>query len=278
MYQGHTAALLALLLLAPLVVAYAELGIHPLIDANSIRHGIKASRMEVQMALADPAAAFESFLTKFAAVAAPRGHTQAGGPQDSKSKAERLQVFTTNLQRAAQLNNAVGDQLLAYGITPFMHLTQEEFEVGYLGQTAASKAAAEAEAQVLELWKAAAGPEAVSRKLLARTQAPRAPTPEQQQASQPAATGGAAASWNQPLNSNSNISDIELNDFFAEGSASGTHAVPPAQLLPAQGNAAGPHMGLPSLPYNPEPGAAGCTAERKYPHAHIVPPADGVNW
>jgi len=276
MYQGH--ALLALLL-APLVMAYAELGIHPLIDANAIGHGIKASRMEVQVALADPAAAFESYLTKFAAVGAPRGHTQPGSPQDSKSKAERLQIFMTNLQRATQLNAVVGDQLLTYGITPFMHLTQEEFEVGYLGQTAASKAAAEAEAQVLELWKAA-GPEAVSRKLLARTQAPTAPTPDQQQELQPAAAKSAAATWSQPLNSNSNISEIEVNHYFAEEVASGTHAIPPAaaQLLPPQGNTAGPHTGLPSLPYNPEPGAAGCKAERKYPHAHIAPPTDGVNW
>lgn len=58
------------------------------------------------------------------------------------------------------------------------------------------------------------------------------------------------------------------------------HSVPPAQHLPRMrpGRATGPAAGMPTLPFNPEPGASGCLAQRNYPYSDVVPPVDGVDW
>lgn len=70
--------------------------------------------------------------------------------------------------------------------------------------------------------------------------------------------------------------DIELP---AVDSTKSWPAMPPAQQLPALGHESSRLPGsVPTLPFNPAPGAAGCSAQRPYPHEHVVPPADGVNW
>lgn len=121
-------AVLCLLLSTTLITAQAAQH-SPLIDVKSIQQGVRSARKEVQVALANPAAAFETYLTTFAAVSAPRGHPLPGGPADSKTKAERLAIFVENLQKTAVRNANNRNKLLAYGITPFMHLTQQEYEV-----------------------------------------------------------------------------------------------------------------------------------------------------
>lgn len=276
------AAVLALLVLATAQAAPPALSTHPLFEIDQIIFGVKASRMEVQVALADPAAAFETYLAKFSAVALPKGHPTPGGPLDSKSKADRLAIFTANLQRSAARNAASSSQLLAYGITPFMHLTQEEFEAKYLGQTAESKAQ---EPPTLEYTWAAEDAAMASRKLLARTQTPAMP-------SVPAAAPTAAAfvpgddllpTVPTEATPDALLSDIELPAPPTAAAAGAARSVAPAQQLPAQLQAAvaavgGLQAGLPTLPMDPTPGAAGCVAQRPYPYTEVVPPAHSVNW
>lgn len=285
------AACAVLLLTLLTAAAQASDAQHGLIDFSSIVKGVNTARLEVEAALADPAAAFEQYLQKFAVVAAPRGHTLPGGPQDSRSKAERLQIFTANLQKVAAKNAASSSKAIAYGITPFMHLTQADFELHYLGQTEASKAAAEAE-PAYEVYRSAesdaAAAEAaevgISRKLLARQQSPVAPGPSRGSFSTPtkspaqtAEVAGLASTTTSSSSMSGRIKDgtLELTEVPAPA-----HSVAPAQHLPKQHRheAAGPIAGLPSLPYNPEPGAGGCVAQRSYPYSDVVPPADGVNW
>jgi hypothetical protein len=277
------AAVLALLVLATAQALAPTPSTHPLIQINSIVSGVKAARMEVQLALADPAAAFEVYLAKFSAVALPKGHPTPGGPLDSKSTADRLAIFTANLQRAAARNAASSSQLLAYGITPFMHLTQEEFEAKYLGQTAESKAQ---EPPTLEYTWAAEDAAMASRKLLARTQAPAVP-------SVPTAAAPTAAAFlpgddllpTMPTEATPDalLSDIELPAPPTATAGAAAQAVAPAQQLPARlqvvvAAVGGLQAGLPTLPMDPTPGAAGCTAQRSYPYLEVVPPVDGVNW
>lgn len=266
---------------------------HPLIDMEYITQGVHAARMEVQIALADPAKAFERYLAKFQAVAAPTGHTVPGGPSDSKSKADRLQIFTENLQKAAARNAASTSAVLAYGITPFMHLTQQEYEKLYLGAADPLTAAPAAEALPEVTWTADEGVVA-SRKLLGYTQAPALP------ALPPAAVPAPAAEplLSPPEPPSNATSDRNSSDSSSSSVGSGDDgaievvapparsapapATPPAQRLPAQrpspAAVSKPPAALPTLPYNPELGASGCRAQRSYPFSEVVPPSDGVDW
>jgi hypothetical protein len=232
--------------------------------------------VEVEVALTDPAAAFEQYLQKYAVTTAPKGHPQPGGPQDSKSKADRLEIFTKNLQKVAARNTASGSQLLAFGITPFLHLTQSEFEQNYLGMT---EAAAAAEVQYEVSWTAddydAAAPNSTtSRKLLARTQAPAVPALDDT-----ASLSSLDASAHLRTSSSTSSSNDGAMELAEAPTAAG--AVPPAQHLPwslHEAPATGPSNGMPTLPFNPEPGSSGCMAQRSYPWDDVVPPAEGVNW
>ena len=252
---GTAVAVLAAVL-AALTTAHAAVQLnpskHPPINMQSVHQGVEQARREVQAALADPAAAFEAYLSRFATVAVPRGHPLPGGPHDSKSKAERFDIFSANLQKASQLNTASTSQMLAYGITPFLHLGQDEFELKYLGQqqqpedSTAEINGFEA-ADFLQYTWAADEDAFLSRKLLARTQVQKE-------------TPGSS-------------SDMNLPDPIAAG-----HAMPPAEQLPGHGHASSKLPGsLPTLPFNPEPGASGCSAQRAYPHSSLMP-ASGVNW
>jgi hypothetical protein len=229
--------------------------------------------MEVELALTDPAAAFEQYLQKYAVTTAPKGHPQPGGPQDSKSKADRLKIFTENLQKVAARNTARGSQLLAFGITPFMHLTQSEFEKNYLGMT---EAAAEVHYEVswtADDYDAAATGSLTSRKLLGRTQAPAVPALDDT-----ASLSSLDASAHLRTSSSTSSSNDGAMELAEAPTAAG--AVPPAQHLPwsLHEAPAGPSSGMPTLPFNPEPGSSGCVAQRSYPWGDVVPPAEGVNW
>lgn len=297
------------LLVSASTAAAAAAQQHPLIDVAAIQQGVEAARAEVTAAIADPTKAFtDLYLVRFAAESAPRGHRTPGGPNDSLTKEARLQIFKDNLQTAADRNAAAAaaGQLLAYGITPFMHLTQAEYEREYLGQvadaavpaptpatttTAGTWAAVNTEA--VDAYEFADYPDyvlsepAASRRLLARQ--------EQQLLSgltSNAVAGGGSAD---------DGTDIVLTQPVASdaaGNATAPHVLPPAQQFPVGGPhaadaaptplpdatdaaAAQPPVSLPtlpSLPFNPEPGARGCTAQRDYPYRGVVPPAEGVNW
>lgn len=331
---------------------------HQLINMQAILQGVHAARMEVEIARADPAKAFGRYLSKFQALAAPRGHTVPGDPSDSRSKAERLRIFEANLQRVAARNAASSSAVLAYGITPFMHLTQEEFERLYLGSQEDTKVE-EAEPLPMATWTADSG--VMSRRLLGYTQTPALPPLPPMEASAPApappAPAAAAAELlhslgtphetsgtgsprygnsisnsrsatnsgggdsanssiinnngssiisgsgsstssnydtsNSVSNDNSNstsssnstaIDDgaMELPAPPAPAAGMSTQAMPPAMRLPAAHQGASRVVkspaALPTLPYNPELGAGGCSAQRSYPFSDVVPPADGVNW
>lgn len=108
---------------------------HPMLDIDAIMHGVAAAKQEVVAALANPDAAFEAYLKKFALSAARMGHHPVvGGTGDSKSKAERQQIFLDNLARANAFNSDSKNAFVAWGITHFAHLTQQEFAARYLGQ------------------------------------------------------------------------------------------------------------------------------------------------
>lgn len=260
---------------------------HPLIDMESITQGVHAARMEVQVALADPAKAFEHYLARFQAAAAPIGHTVPGGPSDSRNKAERLAIFTSNLQKAAARNAASSSTVLAYGITPFMHLEQEEYERLYLGAADPQAAAAAAEALPEVTWTADEG--VASRKLLGHTQAPALPAlPLTTAPAPPAAEPLRSPSQTPNTAGGDRSSSDSSDDGVIEVAAPPTRAAPgtaapPAQRLPAPrprpaaAVSKGPGA-LPTLPYNPEFGASGCKAQRSYPFSEVVPPSEGVDW
>jgi hypothetical protein len=227
--QGHHGSAISCFQLLLLLLAVAAGGCHAAQHASAIAaaaaartplgmdavvHGVAAARREVREALLDSAAAFEAYLAKFARVAVPRGHQLPGGPGDTMTRTQRLQLFTQNLVEADAFNSVASNALVARGITHFAHLTQQEFAATYLGQgyggsSRAATAGAGQEGDAAGVDAAAAGaadswlpqqeqqlPAARHRRLLGRSavQFSAAPTNlEGEVTAQPAEAGRAAA-------------------------------------------------------------------------------------